>query len=138
MREYFINTLCHYVFCKANYNGDVEICVAGHNPPLIIRKSGIVPINANSIPIGLFFESEYEPVNIKLQKDDSLLLYTDGLTEASVNEVEYGEERLKTQLTKSSNLAAPKMIDEILIDHKNFLKDSPQSDDITIAVIKKI
>lgn len=131
----------HYatmVFGKANYNGDVEICVAGHNPPLIIKKSGIIQINATSIPIGLFCESEYEPENFFLEKGESIILYTDGLTEASINEVEYGEGRLKTQLTKSSNLTAAKIIDEILIDHKNFLKSSSQSDDITISVIKKI
>lgn len=130
----------HYatmVFGKANLNGNVEICVAGHNPPLIIRENGVVPVNAKSIPIGLFCESEYEPENFVLQKGDSILLYTDGLTEASNNEVEYGEERLKTQLAKSGKLAVKKIIDEILIDQKNFLKSSPQSDDITMAVIRK-
>ena len=130
----------HYatmVFGKANLNGNVEICVAGHNPPLIIRENLVVPVNAKSIPIGLFCESEYEPENFVLQKGDSILLYTDGLTEASNNEVEYGEERLKTQLAKSGKLAVKKIIDEILIDQKNFLKSSPQSDDITMAVIRK-
>jgi len=131
----------HYVtivFGKANLKGEVEICVAGHNPPLIIKENGVTPINATSLPIGLFCESEYEPESFALQKGESIFLYTDGLTEASVNEVEYGEGRLKTQLTKSSNLAAKKIIDEILIDHKKFLKSSPQFDDITIAVIRKI
>lgn len=130
----------HYatmVFGKASQTGNIEICIAGHNPPLVIKKGEVTSLNATGIPVGLFCQTEYEVINLKFEKDDSLILYTDGLTEASINEVDYGEERLKTQLTKLGKLAALNIIDEILIDHKNFLKNSPQSDDITVAVIRK-
>lgn len=131
----------HYatlVFGKANKAGDVEICIAGHNPPLLIKKEEVFVLNATGIPVGLFCQSEYELVNIKLQKDDSLILYTDGLTEASVNEIEYGEERLKKQLLKSGTRSAQNIINELIADHKSFLKDSPRIDDVTIAILKKI
>ena len=83
------------VFGKANKAGNVEICIAGHNPPLLIKNGNVDILKATGIPVGLFSQSEYELVNIDLQKGNSLILYTDGLTEASSNEVEYGEERLK-------------------------------------------
>jgi sigma-B regulation protein RsbU (phosphoserine phosphatase) len=130
----------HYatmVFGKANQTGDVEICIAGHNPPLVIKKGEVKSLSATGIPVGLFCQSEFEIININLQKDDSLILYTDGLTEASFNEIEYGEERLKAQLLKSGSHSAHNIINDLLDDHKNFLKDSPRFDDVTIAVLKK-
>jgi len=131
----------HYatmVFGKANKAGDVEICIAGHNPPILIKKGDVSTLTATGIPVGLFCQSDYELVNFKLQRGDSLILYTDGLTEASANEIEYGEERLKAQLLKSWDRSARNIIDDLINDHKNFLKDSPRFDDVTIAVIRKI
>lgn len=67
-----------------------------------------------------------------------LILYTDGLTEASVNEIEYGEGRLKKQLLKSGTRSAQNIINELIVDHKRFLKDPPRFGDATIAILKKI
>ena len=131
----------HYatmVFGKASQSGDVELCIAGHNPPLVVNNKGVTSLNATGIPVGLFCQSEYELINFKLQKNDSLILYTDGLTEASFNEIEYGEERLKTQLLKSGTRTPQNIIDDLITDQKNFLKDSPRFDDITISILKKM
>jgi sigma-B regulation protein RsbU (phosphoserine phosphatase) len=131
----------HYatmVFGKASQTGDVEICIAGHNPPLVINNGKIASLNATGIPVGLFCHSEYELINFKLQKDDSLILYTDGLTEASFNEIEYGEERLKKQLLKSGARSTQNIINDLIDDQKSFLKDSPRFDDITISILKRI
>ncbi len=130
----------HYatmVFGKANKAGNVEICIAGHNPPLLIKNGNVDILKATGIPVGLFSQSEYELVNIDLQKGNSLILYTDGLTEASSNEVEYGEERLREQLIKSGNSSSRSIIDNILTDHRSFLNNSSPFDDITITVMTK-
>lgn len=130
----------HYatmVFGKANKAGNIEICIAGHNPPLLIKNGNVDILNATGVPVGLFSQLEYELVNIDLQKGNSLILYTDGLTEASVSEVEYGEDRLREQLMKARNSSAKSIIDNILTDHKSFLKNSPPFDDITITVMTK-
>jgi sigma-B regulation protein RsbU (phosphoserine phosphatase) len=130
----------HYatmVFGKANKAGNIEICIAGHNPPLLIKNGNVDILNATGVPVGLFSQSEYEVVNIDLQKGNSLILYTDGLTEASVNEIEYGEDRLREQLMKARDGSAKSIIDNILTDHKNFLENSPPFDDITITVMTK-
>jgi len=125
------------VFGKANKTGSIEICIAGHNPPLLIKNGNVDILKATGIPVGLFSQSEYELVTIDFQKGNSLILYTDGLTEASVNEVEYGEERLREQLIKSGNSSAKSIIDNILTDHKSFLNNSSPFDDITITVMTK-
>ena len=59
------------------------------------------------------------------------------LTEASVNENEYGEERLKQLLQKSTELPAEMLLDAIINDQKSFIKDSPLFDDIAVSVIAK-
>jgi sigma-B regulation protein RsbU (phosphoserine phosphatase) len=130
----------HYatmVFGKANSDGNIEICIAGHNPPLVTKNGSVHTLNATGIPVGLFCQSEYELININLQKGNSLILYTDGLTEASFNEVEYGEERLKQQLIKSKDFSTKSLLDSIINDQKSFLKDSPLFDDITVSVLTK-
>ena len=130
----------HYatmVFGKANKDGQVELCIAGHNPPLLIHGGKVHTINATGVPVGLFCESEYELSDIKLRDGDSLILYTDGLTEASVNEIEYGEERLKLLLEKSMESSAKSLLNSIINDQKKFLNNVPLYDDITISVLVK-
>jgi sigma-B regulation protein RsbU (phosphoserine phosphatase) len=130
----------HYatmVFGKADKDGNIELCIAGHNPPLLKGEGKVDVLRATGVPVGLFAQSEYELVNVCLQKGNSLILYTDGLTEATANETEYGEERLKQKLLKSQGGSAKNLIDEIISDHRAFLKYARPFDDVTITVIKK-
>ena len=130
----------HYatmVFGKAYNDGNIELCIAGHNPPLLIQDGKVQTIIATGVPVGLFCESEYELSSINLLKGDSLILYTDGLTEASINEIEYGEERLKQLLEKSIGLNAKSLLNSIINDQKSFIKNSPLFDDVTVSVITK-
>ena len=131
----------HYatmVLGKVNSTGEIEICIAGHNPPLLLREGIVTSMNATGVPVGLFCQSEYDISKINLKKGESLLIYTDGLTEAIANDEEYGEERVKQQLIKSGNLSSKKIIDELINDHANFIKESPRLDDVTIMVIKRM
>ena len=131
----------HYatmVFGKANKNGKVELCIAGHNPPLYLKNGDVHSLTATGVPVGLFCQSEYELINIELNKGNSLILYTDGLTEASANEVEYGEDRLKQLLKSTKDFGAKNLLGSIIDDQKSFLKDSPLFDDITVSVISKV
>lgn len=130
----------HYatmVFGKASSNGDVQLCVAGHNPPIILKSGKVNTIKSTGIPVGLFCQAEYESVNYKMEKGSSLILYSDGLTEAAVDEIEYGENRLKEHLIKSKGSSAKDILDSIIISQKEFLKNSSPFDDITITVMLK-
>ncbi|GIK59268.1 MAG: SpoIIE family protein phosphatase [Ignavibacteriota bacterium] len=130
----------HYatmVFGKANNVGDIQLCVAGHNPPIILKNGKVSTIKATGIPVGLFSQAEYESVNLKMDKGSSLILYSDGLTEASVDEIEYGENRLKEHLIKSSCSSAKNTLDSIISSQKEFLKNSTAFDDVTVTVMMK-
>jgi len=125
------------VFGKANPSGEIEICNAGHNPPLLLSDGNIKPINATGIPIGLFCETDYTVEKILLNKGDSLLLYTDGLTESFADGIEYGEERVKALLMKNGNYSAGLLVESFLKDNVEYTKNSSPTDDMTIMVIKK-
>jgi serine phosphatase RsbU (regulator of sigma subunit) len=66
---------------KLNPNGMVEISNAGHNPPIVVGKSGIKKFEATGLPVGLFHKGLYTTEKLLLEKDDLLFLYTDGVTE---------------------------------------------------------
>jgi sigma-B regulation protein RsbU (phosphoserine phosphatase) len=123
---------------KAFPDGMLNICVAGHNPPFIYKNGKVVQIDATGIPVGMFCESEYSVEEFILEKGDTLLLYTDGLTEATMNGIDYGEERVKKQLAVVSGISAKEMVNNILFEHKLFLKNKKAEDDVTIAVLKKL
>ena len=125
------------VFGMANRNGEIEICNAGHNPPFLLSDGNIKPINATGIPIGLFGETVYTVEKFVLKKGDSLLLYTDGLTESMADGVEFGEARVSALLRKNGNLSAGMLVESILKDNKEYIRNSLPTDDLTILAVKK-
>jgi phosphoserine phosphatase RsbU/P len=72
-------------------------CNAGHNPPLILRSNGVVEtLGATGIPLGIIRDAVYEQNTFRLSPGDSLVLFSDGVTEAcgSDDSDEFGEPRL--------------------------------------------
>jgi sigma-B regulation protein RsbU (phosphoserine phosphatase) len=67
---------------KANAQGDVEICNAGHLPPLLLQGSDCRRLDANGLPLGLFCSEEFSFYRVAMRKGDFLMLLTDGLSEA--------------------------------------------------------
>jgi sigma-B regulation protein RsbU (phosphoserine phosphatase) len=123
---------------RASKSGEVDICNAGHCPPLLIRGDEITSLEAGSLPIGIFSGVEYSVERIKLAPGDSLLLYTDGLTEARDKaEAEYGAQRL-TRLVKGHHDLPPQALTEFCLeDLKTFLSGTPKTDDLSIMVIRR-
>jgi sigma-B regulation protein RsbU (phosphoserine phosphatase) len=119
-------------------DGTVEICVAGHNPPLIVKDGKVKPIGATGVPVGLFCNAEYEVKRFKFNKNDFLFLYTDGLSEASVSETEYGADRIIENLSVINGLSAKEIVTDALVKQQSFLGHTNHDDDITVAAIRKI
>lgn len=131
------NKYATLVYGCAYSDGQVEICNAGHCPPIIIRNGNIEMVEATGLPIGLFCESEYLLTKTKLEKDDLLVLYTDGLTEARNEEQEYGIEKLKRILSEMYTYTPEELLKNIIRDVNNFCLQSRKDDDMTIMVIKR-
>lgn len=123
---------------KAEASGDIEICNAGHFPPLLVRRHGIVPVDSNGFPVGIFGESPYAVHRIHLAPGDSLFLYTDGVTESrDPAGGEYGEERLAEVLAGSYGASPAGMASRALQDVDTFRAGSDRLDDVTVMVIQR-
>jgi hypothetical protein len=91
--------------------GRMEYCNAGHNPPLLIHKSDEVEqLGASGLVVGIMADATYEERTCVLAPGDVLLLFSDGLTEASNPDSgeEFGEERLITLLKKERDQPSAK------------------------------
>jgi len=125
-------------------SGELVYARAGHNPPLWVRDddgagSGeIVELDPPGIVLGVLDLVFFEEGRITLAPDDSLVLYTDGVTEAiNLDEEEYGVERLRRTLHDGRNLGAPEQVDYINQQVTTFAAGCPQFDDFTLMVVKR-
>ena len=132
------NHFATLVFGKADGNGDVEICNAGHCPPLLVRKDNITEIKRGGFPLGIFNQGEYAATSIHLDKGESLFCYSDGVTEA-MNESrnEYGDERLINLIRTASPLPPRTLVETCLGDINLFRSGATKTDDLTIMVLQR-
>lgn len=124
---------------RAGKSGQVDICNAGHCPPLLVRQNEIIGLEATGLPVGIFGAGEYSTQRVQLAPGDSLLLYTDGLTEArDRTDAEYGAERL-ARLVKGRHELSPQVLTELCLeDLKTFLSGAPPTDDLSIMAIRRV
>ncbi len=118
--------------------GIVEFCNAGHNYPYIIRNENKIECieETHGTPIGIFEDINYKSGTFQLLKNETLVLYTDGVTEAmNIDNNLYGDKRLFNLLLKSMD-HHPKLITKTIVDDVNkFVGKAEQSDDITILIL---
>ena len=121
--------------------GTVCYCNAGHNPPYIIKNDGEVetlPMPNNPI-IGFLDYLEFQENKIQLERGDMLVLFTDGVNEATNLQLEeFGDDRFKATLEKCSSKSCQETIETIKEDVSAFVGDAEQSDDITILTLKRL
>ncbi|HGE69601.1 TPA: serine/threonine protein phosphatase, partial [Candidatus Poribacteria bacterium] len=110
---------------------------AGHNPPVIFREGVGFFLEAGGIPAGIIKDTQYAEELIELMPDDIILLYTDGAIEAVNSKKEmFGLRRVMQIVQKNYKANPEELIDVIYSKLSDFLDGTPQSDDITIIVIK--
>lgn len=113
---------------------------AGHNPPYVLKANGdLEKLTRTAIALGVMEDSKVEQKTISFDVGDSLLLYTDGLTEAfsSAGEL-FGEARLMDTLKTLQNKFASEMIEEIESCLNDFIEANPLGDDLTMLAIRRV
>jgi len=111
---------------------------AGHNFPFLLDQDGnLKTLEKGGTILGMFDNIVYEEETVQLKPGDSLLLYTDGITEA-MNEKEemFEEERLLNLLKGNQKSSAQKLSQKIVDDVFSFQGTQPQSDDLTLVLVK--
>ncbi|HKB08228.1 MAG TPA: PP2C family protein-serine/threonine phosphatase [Candidatus Polarisedimenticolia bacterium] len=110
---------------------------AGHYPPLHLRDSGAVHLDAGGIPIGLLEEARYGEGRVDLKPGDLLALYTDGIIEApGAGQEEFGERRLVEILMRRRGEDLTEIVRSVLDDLARWRGAVPQHDDVTLVLVR--
>jgi phosphoserine phosphatase RsbU/P len=132
LSNHFATLIC----LKANRNGEVEFCNAGHLPPVILRQGETEVLSSSDLPLGMFCEVSFETHKLALRPGDSLLLYTDGVTETTNHDGdEFGIERL---LHSAGNGAGElkNLLQKSGEAVKDFRGNAARADDLTIMALR--
>jgi sigma-B regulation protein RsbU (phosphoserine phosphatase) len=112
---------------------------AGHNPPLLLRdgESESWMTGEKCIALGVVPDVSISSSVLELRSGDLLILYTDGVTEAfNENDEYFGEDRLPDCIKRHRSQSAQEITDTLLEEIRAFSGTAPQSDDITLVVIR--
>lgn len=136
LKSSLANQFATLVLGKASADGGVETVNAGHLPPLVIKDGVKGELTQAGLPLGMFCEAEFVSEKVKLDAGDSLLLFTDGVTETVNGDgAEFGTTRL-SQAINGDSFSGPRdligrCVDEI-VRHRG---DAERHDDLTILAL---
>jgi phosphoserine phosphatase RsbU/P len=109
----------------------------GHNPPMIFRGGEVLRLEEGGPVVGLFGPAQYSQGIVTLQVGDTLVLFTDGVSEAmNAADDEFDEPRLIEAVRSGAGLKAVDLIDHIMRECDAFVAGAPQHDDMTLVVVK--
>jgi len=124
---------------RVSRDGGVEYVSAGHLPLLHLGNACVTLEAATGIPIGIFPSTRFGVRHLRLDIGDTLLIYTDGLTEArNPAGDEYGLQRLRNVAVQHPAANPSRLIFECLTDLRNFMVGTKQMDDMTLLAIRRI
>ena len=119
-------------------NGRVEICNAGHLPPLLVHDGSIRKIESTGLPVGVFSSETFSVDSFDLAKGDTLFLYTDGFSESlDGTGNEYGADRLSRLLNENQNLSPESFISLCKHELHTFAQGKLPGDDVTLMAIRR-
>jgi len=128
-------------FCILNgETGELTYCNAGHNPPIIVRNNGEhESLQGGGPVIGIIAAIEYREYRMTLNPGDTLVIYSDGVTEtADASDDEFETERLAETVRNNRHLPATEIVDSIRQAVDAHAAGAPQHDDITIIVARRL
>lgn len=138
-----MSTPCFVTVCYGILNhktGAIDFTNAGHTPAYILQTNGQVKEveqYANFVAGGIE-DFPYRSNTTRLEPGEAIVLYTDGVTEAfNETQEEFGVDRLKSSLTELCYADAATVISGVHDDLRDFIRETEQSDDITMLVIKR-
>ena len=132
-----------YLILDHERNG-ITLARAGHDAPLLYKQESqtVTPVKSPGMVVGIDSGNVFDRLTadfaIRLERDDCLVLYTDGVTEALNTEGdEFGLERTIQAVRASASNGAPAIVKQLIGDVRNFTGSHPQNDDITLIAIRK-
>jgi phosphoserine phosphatase RsbU/P len=132
-----------YLILDHERNG-IILARGGHDAPLLYKQQSqsVTPIKSPGMVLGIDSGNVFDRITndfaVPLERDDCLILYTDGVTEALNTEGdEFGLERTTESVRASASNGAQAIVRRVIDDVRNFAGSQPQNDDITLIAIRK-
>jgi sigma-B regulation protein RsbU (phosphoserine phosphatase) len=118
-------------------NGRFTYCNAGHNAPILVSSSGLRRLETGGVVLGLFEHAAFDEETLTLQPGDLIVAFSDGVTEA-LNPAgeEFTDDRLIACVTSQKTNPPQAVMNALLADVRSFCADSPQSDDVTVVLVR--
>jgi sigma-B regulation protein RsbU (phosphoserine phosphatase) len=122
---------------RAQPGGAVEVCSAGHLPPVLVHEGRATRIEARGLPVGMFCSADYTTTTVTMAAGDTLALYTDGLseTENAAGE-EFGLDRVAEACAAQAGKPPDAVVSDCLAAIDRF-RSGPAADDVTMMVIAR-
>jgi phosphoserine phosphatase RsbU/P len=119
-------------------DGQFDFINAGHPSPFLLRRGGIdEPCTEGSFPVGLMPDADYVPTQMKLSPGDTLVLFSDGVTEAmDPDDNLYGGPRLRDALADLQEASLDHVQTTVLTSIEAFTRGAAQADDITLLLVR--
>ena len=121
-------------------NHTLSFSNAGHDNPYVLSlKHEPLRLKVGGIPLAMFGEFLYEEGTVALEPGETIVIYSDGITEAmNAAEEEFSEQRVEAVLCDHHLGSAKEIVDQLIATAKAHAGDTPQSDDMTIVVVKRL
>jgi phosphoserine phosphatase RsbU/P len=121
--------------------GKFDYVNAGHNPPMLFHLAGgteaVTRLEPGGTVVGLLEDVTYEQGSVKVSPGDTLVFYTDGISEAmNLADEEWGEERLMDAIREGRNGSAQQLLESLFAAATGFAGTAPQHDDMTLVVLR--
>jgi sigma-B regulation protein RsbU (phosphoserine phosphatase) len=124
------------VYGVLDRRGRLTYCNAGHNPPLLVGRTGVRRLECGGMVVGAFEGAVFDDDTQQLEPGDVLVAYSDGLTEArDPRGEEFGEERLLSCVKAHCTLSATDLMECLLATVHQFSEGTAQTDDLTMLVL---
>jgi sigma-B regulation protein RsbU (phosphoserine phosphatase) len=120
-------------------SGTIEFANAGHVSPLLVQRAGVTAMASTDMVVGLFTHATYRNQSLQLEVGDSLVMFTDGISEAeNEREDQLGVSPVSEMLVPLHGSAAPILLQAIEAHVHDFVCGTPMGDDVTILALTRV
>jgi phosphoserine phosphatase RsbU/P len=123
---------------RADASGHLEVASAGHPPALLLGDGGVTRIESGGFPLGMFSDAHFSTQKFEFRPGDTLLFYSDGVTESrSGSGEEFGVSRLERLADKRRGNAPADLVAACLAELRSFSGSQPRADDVTLMALRR-
>jgi serine phosphatase RsbU (regulator of sigma subunit) len=116
-------------------SGMLTYSSAGHPPPFLSAEGSVQPLKSVGLPLGVFADARYRDSEAEIQRESTLLFYTDGITEARRDNEFYGEVRLSEALGQMQGRPVDEL-PSLLLDEALEFSGGTLRDDVALLVVR--